>query len=393
MKKLSLFLVSVLAASSLSAQSDYDVSLKYGLTSIDNDDGWNLENHTVAGDISFDLGYALKPRVDLVYVNIDKDDKVGKGVSAFIQGAVSAQYSKEFDMLHFPHEFYLFGGLGYEYVADGHDTLDSLPFFQGGVGVKYGLTDSLNLLAELKGMQVFDGNNDPDDEGNEFTVMVGVNFPFGQGASHKREITLSPAMEVVSQAPIMVAPQTPVMDTDGDGVPDNLDACPKTNYKEGMTIGENGCEVQILLDSDNDGITDDVDACKNTPMGVEVDGSGCAAGAVAGAINLDINFASNSSVIKAESISKVKEFAKQIKALPDGAIVTIEGYTDSSGNEARNKELSSKRAFAVRNALIGAGVAKKMVRAYGKGSSNPIASNETEEGRAENRRIEAVIEQ
>ena len=88
---------------------------------------------------------------------------------------------------------------------------------------------------------------------------------------------------------------------------------------------------------------------------------------------------------------KLKEFAQHIKNMPKGTIVSIYGYTDSSGNAAKNKELSSKRAFAVRKALIAEGLEKRYVRAYGKGSANPVADNATAEGRAQNRRIEAVI--
>ena len=274
-KKLSLFLVSVLAASSLSAQGDYDVSLKYGLTSIDNDDGWELENHTIAGDISFDLGYALKPRVDLAYVSIDEDDKVGKGVTSFIQGALNAQYSQSFDMMNFPHEFYLFGGLGYEYVADGHDTLDSLPFGQAGFGVKYGLTDKLNILAELKGMQVFDGNNESDDEDNEFTVMVGLNFPFMQGRQYKTPVVEPVVQEKVVEPAIQAAVD---LDSDNDGVPDSIDKCPDTNMTADTQVSENGCAMVIVLDTDNDGVTDDLDACINSPFGAKVDNSGCEVG-------------------------------------------------------------------------------------------------------------------
>ncbi len=88
---------------------------------------------------------------------------------------------------------------------------------------------------------------------------------------------------------------------------------------------------------------------------------------------------------------KIKAFAAHIKNMPDGTIASIYGYTDSSGNAQKNRELSSKRAFAVRKALIAEGLEKRFVRAYGKGSTNPIADNETKEGRAKNRRIEAVI--
>ena len=406
-KKLSLFLVSVLASTSLQAQSDYDVSLKYGLTSLDNDDGMEYKNHTISGDVSFDLGYAIRPRLDLTYINVDDSNKWG-GVSSLIQGAVNAQYGQTFDMFHFPHELYLFGGLGYEYVVDGHKTFDSLPFFQGGIGAKYGLTDSLNIMAEYRGLQVFDGNNDSDDEDNEFTLFLGVNFPFGQvkapriqqtveldsdfdGVNDKLDLCANTPKGLsvdasgcaVQSAP---APVLTILDSDHDGVADDVDACPNTKLTENMTLSENGCEVKILLDSDNDGVTDDIDRCENTPAGAEVDGSGCAK-----TVNLHINFDTSAATIKGESQEKIKAFAEYLKAASDGTTVSIEGYTDSSGNAKKNLELSRKRAFAVRRALIAAGVEKRMVRAYGKGSTNPIATNDTAEGRAENRRIEAVI--
>ena len=405
LKKLSLFLVTVLAASSLQAQSDYDVSLKYGLTSIDNDDGMEFKNHTLAGDISFDLGYALKPRVDLAYVMIDDEDKWG-GVSSLLQTALSAQFSQEFDMGGLPHELYLFGGLGYEYVVDGHDTFDSLPFFQAGLGAKYALTDSVKLLTEFKAMQVFDSNNDSDDEDNEFTIMIGLNFPFMQGGSYKKVKT---AILDTDQDGVLdnvdLCANTPkgakvdaggcalqtvvVLDSDKDGVADSNDLCPNTKLTENMTVSATGCPIVILLDSDNDGITDDVDQCKDTPLETEVDESGCVP--TPPTMNLGINFESNSAIIKKESMAKVQEFATYIKSLPAGAIASIYGYTDSSGNAQKNRELSSKRAFAVRKALLAEGLEKRLVRAYGKGSANPIADNETAEGRAQNRRIEAVI--
>lgn len=405
LKKLSLFLVTVLAASSLQAESDYDVSLKYGLTSIDNDDGMEFKNHTLAGDISFDLGYALKPRVDLAYVMIDDEDKWG-GVSSLLQTALSAQYSQNFDMGGLPHELYLFGGLGYEYVVDGHDTFDSLPFFQGGLGAKYGLTKDISLLAEFKAMQVFDSNNDSDDEDNEFTFMLGLNFPFMQGGSHKKVKTtvldidrdgVLDNVDICANTPLGARVDAGgcsiktlvVLDTDKDGVVDSADLCPDTKLTENMTISATGCPIVTLLDSDNDGITDDIDACKDTPFDVKVDGSGCEP--TPPTMNLGINFESNLAVIKEESMAKVKEFAAHIKSLPAGSIASIYGYTDSSGNAQKNRELSSKRAFAVRKALLAEGLEKRLVRAYGKGSTNPVADNETAEGRAQNRRIEAVI--
>ncbi|MMZ64144.1 Peptidoglycan-binding protein ArfA [compost metagenome] len=73
--------------------------------------------------------------------------------------------------------------------------------------------------------------------------------------------------------------------------------------------------------------------------------------------------------------------------------VTIEGYTDSSGDMRHNMKLSQQRANTVKKALVAYGVQARRITAVGKGSLNPIADNDTPEGRAKNRRIEAVIHQ
>jgi outer membrane protein OmpA-like peptidoglycan-associated protein len=78
-------------------------------------------------------------------------------------------------------------------------------------------------------------------------------------------------------------------------------------------------------------------------------------------------------------------------AYPDRPI-TIEGYTDSQGSDATNRELSQRRADAVREYLEQHGVEPRRVRAVGKGEANPVASNETAEGRATNRRVEIIVE-
>jgi peptidoglycan-binding protein ArfA len=82
--------------------------------------------------------------------------------------------------------------------------------------------------------------------------------------------------------------------------------------------------------------------------------------------------------------------ADKLKACPNGR-VTINGYTDNSGAETMNIPLSSQRASLVAEYLIANGVARDHVTAKGLGSANPIASNDTAEGRAKNRRVEVVV--
>lgn len=88
---------------------------------------------------------------------------------------------------------------------------------------------------------------------------------------------------------------------------------------------------------------------------------------------------------------KLNEVAK---ALQDQGFksILVEGHTDSRGNAAKNEELSFKRAEAVRSHLVAQGIPPEKIRATGLGSSRPIADNATAEGRANNRRVEIIVE-
>ncbi len=116
---------------------------------------------------------------------------------------------------------------------------------------------------------------------------------------------------------------------------------------------------------------------------------GFGAGDLVSALNRSkFNFASASAEVPAEMADFLKRAADQMKRLPPGHVLEIAGYTDSSGNPAKNVTLSQKRAEAVRKALIEAGANADTLVAKGYGSADPIASNDTPEGRLRNRRIE-----
>jgi outer membrane protein OmpA-like peptidoglycan-associated protein len=70
----------------------------------------------------------------------------------------------------------------------------------------------------------------------------------------------------------------------------------------------------------------------------------------------------------------------------------LEGHTDSTGDPAANKKLSLDRATTVKDLLVAGGVAEGRFGTAGAGSDKPIASNDTEDGRAKNRRLELVVE-
>jgi outer membrane protein OmpA-like peptidoglycan-associated protein/uncharacterized protein YidB (DUF937 family) len=101
-----------------------------------------------------------------------------------------------------------------------------------------------------------------------------------------------------------------------------------------------------------------------------------------------INFASGSSQIPQESMPMLQQAAQAIKSAPAGTVLEIGGYTDNRGNPATNLKISQQRADSVRRFLIGKGVNANSLVAKGYGDSNPIANNDTEDGRFRNRRIE-----
>lgn len=106
------------------------------------------------------------------------------------------------------------------------------------------------------------------------------------------------------------------------------------------------------------------------------------------ALNLSIvNFASGSSAIPADSRDLLREAAGAMQELAAAARIEIGGHTDSTGSAAVNEALSADRAKAVKEALVGYGAPAEMLSARGYGSSQPVASNDTAEGRFRNRRI------
>ena len=86
------------------------------------------------------------------------------------------------------------------------------------------------------------------------------------------------------------------------------------------------------------------------------------------------------------------EAARTLKEEKDIELVIVEGHTDGVGSEGYNMKLSRRRAEAVRGYLVDHGIAPSRIRAEGFGKSRPVASNDTAEGRAQNRRVELHIE-
>jgi OOP family OmpA-OmpF porin len=167
-------------------------------------------------------------------------------------------------------------------------------------------------------------------------------------------------------------------DDDGDGVPNSKDQCPGT--PAGATVDAKGC-----ADTDGDGVYDYRDQCPNTAPGVAVDNRGCD---LAAEYRLEgVNFEFDSARLTSEAKARLDSDV-QILLRHSDLKVEIAGHTDSVGAASYNESLSLRRAESVRDYLVGKGAKAANLTVRGYGESNPVASNDTEAGRAQNRRVE-----
>jgi len=179
------------------------------------------------------------------------------------------------------------------------------------------------------------------------------------------------------------------VDSDGDGIPDGLDL--EINTPEGAMVDTQG----RALDGDGDGIPDGLDLQPDTPAGVPVDAQGRGLYGLEadlitkGLLNLNtIYFEYNSATLQPESYQTLHEVGL-ILAKYRALKIEIGGHSDSIGSDVYNQELSRTRAQSVLNWLLAnipeLGLDRFTV--YGYGESQPVADNDTEEGRILNRRV------
>lgn len=104
----------------------------------------------------------------------------------------------------------------------------------------------------------------------------------------------------------------------------------------------------------------------------------------------DILFETGKAELKPQAQANITQMAEILKKYPED-ILTIRGYTDSTGSNKINQPLSEKRAQAVRERLVASGVPAETVSTVGMGEQNPVAPNTTADGRSQNRRVEVEI--
>lgn len=230
-------------------------------------------------------------------------------------------------------------------VAESTDTIGNL-----GLGAYYRINDALSLRGEARAIHNFDNN------WWEGMALAGLNVALG---GH-----LAPAVApvIVEPKPVEVIPQPPI---DGD--------------------------------DDQDGVLNSIDACPNTPLNVAVDARGCPVAIPedqALRMELRVFFDNDKSVIKDQYKQEIQKVAEKMNEYPN-ATASIEGHASKIGKRSSakyNQRLSEARANAVKSMLVNQfGIAPNRVSTVGYGFERPIASNDTAEGRAMNRRVYAII--
>jgi outer membrane protein OmpA-like peptidoglycan-associated protein len=190
----------------------------------------------------------------------------------------------------------------------------------------------------------------------------------------------------------------PDPDNDNDGVPDKFDDCPNKPEDMDNFKDDDGCPDP---DNDNDGVVDAKDKCPDKPETINGyrDNDGCPDKGAPQVfitenkivITKKVYFATGRSTIRRRSFNILNQVALILRANPQVKGIRIEGHTDDRGKAEKNKVLSQQRAEAVRAFLIQAGIEASRLFAVGHGQEKPLASNDTKQGRATNRRVEFVI--
>lgn len=186
-------------------------------------------------------------------------------------------------------------------------------------------------------------------------------------------------------------------DTDEDGVDDLSDACPTVRGIVTSDPATNGCPDR---DRDHDGVPNELDACPDDRGALDIDPqrNGCPKAVLReGRIDLldPIAFKPGGSaelVVSPENDAVLTAVLGVMLKLPEGRALRVEGYTDDRGDAATSRALSAARAAAVAKWLVDHGIDRARVSSAGFGPERPIRTNETEAGRAENRRLELHLE-
>ena len=397
----------------------FTISPMYGGYLFEGDQNFKDDNTPTFG---LGLGYNLTKSFSLEAVVNYIDDFEGrnnKGVETEVEGLL---YRLE-GLYHFMPDNalvpYIAVGAGNIALNPEVGRLDDTFGANYGVGVKYFVSEHVAFRVDARHFIAFDqGLDEGNHTDNNLLYTAGMHFQIGgeSAAPAPRDSDGDGVTDDLDKCPdtprgvVVDADGCPV-DSDGDGVPDYLDKCPDT--PKGVAVDANGCPP--VADSDGDGVPDDRDKCPDTPKGVVVDADGCPVdsdgdgvpdyldkcpGTPRGVVvdekgcpvsfTMQIEFDFDKADVRPMYHNQLKEAADFINKYPANQIL-VAGHTDSKGTDAYNKALSQRRAENVRKYLVNKfGISANKLVARGYGESQPIASNDTDAGRQQNRRVEVI---
>ena len=356
------------------------------------DDKRDLDESATYG-IGIEYRFLPNWAVEAVYSRADADRKYVGGESKFEEIRVDGTYY--FAGPDAALNPYLSAGVGHadfgiddtaSYAHAGTDH-DETRVNIGG-GVRYHINDMVSVRGDLR---EFHG---VDESTFDTLASLGLSLSFHRTTSEPQPADadgdgVADANDRCPGTPagVKVNSQGCELDSDNDGVANSKDQCPNT--PAGAEVNSRGCE----LDNDNDGVVNSKDECPNTTMGAEVNEQGCeGVTETVETINLRIQFPLNSAEIGNTYDAEIRAVAEHMEEHPE-TVAEIAGHTDSLGAADYNEQLSQRRAQSVADRLVNVhGVEADRVSAVGYGEAEPVASNETDAGRAQNRRVEARIQ-
>ncbi|QKF81176.1 OmpA family protein [Halarcobacter ebronensis] len=339
MKKI--LLSTVLCATMMfAANSEYKYEVTPMIGGAITEGNLDLDRHYANAGISIgaNLDESMFDQVELGFLRSLGDVDYKNGVNGNTDTSVTRLFTnviKDYK-INDTISLYALAGLGVEFFDNESDNNQNGVFGNYGFGLKYKINEMLSLKTDIRHLVSFDGGD------NNLLYTVGLAIPFGKKATSAPVVKEEPKPEPIKE----VAP----IDSDGDGVADINDKCPDT--PKGDIVDENGCSLKV---------------------------------------NLNILFDFDSARIKNSYDSRIKKFADFMKAFPS-VKGKIEAHTDSVGTEEYNQKLSERRAASVAKALEAYGVEKSRLKSIGYGETKPVDTNDTAEGRAQNRRVEGSIQ-
>lgn len=335
--------VSLFSASNPSNLYDYEVTPFASGILTDSKAGLDNNNYLNAGiALGKNIDDSFIDQIEIAYMRSDSLEYEGTNGNTNVNRAF-LNAVKKFALTEKLSAYGLLGA-GYQDVTQELGDFEDSALLNYGVGLRYDIPYyGIALKGDVRHLLAIKNNQ------NSLMYTFGLALPLGKKYSE----TIAATVPVVGEA---------VME---ESIVEPIKAAP--------------------MDDDKDGVLNQFDKCPNTSPGVKVNKDGCFE-----TVNLNINFDNNSVQIKDQYMKNIETFAKILKQ-NKSLTATIEAHTDSKGSDAYNQNLSERRAVAVVNELKKLNVDSSKLSSRGYGESQPIASNDTEEGKALNRRVTALI--